>query len=161
MENKELILRKLNKLQNSCHFRIGRAADMIWISFIGEDKKEYALHLQTFFRFCTEDEVLITDMDKYQPISELKEPYDFNWDIKGENKFDKWCEKYNKEFFEYARVKCVKAENNGDLTIIFDNHIVLEVLIETTTGDECWRFFEKNNLNSHFVVTGNGIMNEE
>ena len=68
----------IDKAKGANKIKIGRSADLIWIAMKGVDGKDYALHMQTFFRFFNNEEVLITDMDKYQPISPMTDNEDIN-----------------------------------------------------------------------------------
>lgn len=153
------ITNELQKIKGATHIRIGRAADMIWIALTGTDGKEYAIHLQTFFRFCSEDGVLITDMDKYQPLNEFRDNEEFDWDKQGNNLFDQWCNRFNSTYTDTITVKSVEVNNMGDLTVIFDNGIFLDVLIDNTSEDECWRFFEKEAAEENdLIVLGNSVI---
>lgn len=163
---KNIILEQLKKIINADNIKIGRAADLIWIAFHSRDDREYALHLQTFFRFCDSEKVLIADCDKYQPVSFIKEapsflPENFEWDKQGNNLFDEWIHKYQSNLISKLAVKEVKVNSYGDLKIIFNKNIILTVLIETTSSEECWRFFEYHSKKPHLVVTGEGILNPE
>ena len=68
----------IDKAKGANKIKIGRSADLIWIAVKGVDGKDYALHMQTFFRFCKNEEALITDMDKYRPISPMTDNEDIN-----------------------------------------------------------------------------------
>lgn len=163
---RNIILEQLKKIINADNIKIGRAADLIWIAFHSRDGREYALHLQTFFRFCDSEKVLIADCDKYQPISLIEnEPSflleKFEWDKRGNNLLDEWIDKYQSNLINKLIVKEVKVNLYGDLEIIFNQNIILTVLIETTSSDECWRFFECHSNKPHLVVTGEGIQKPE
>lgn len=155
------IKERIDKMKGAKNIRIGRAADLIWIAMKGTDGKDYALHLQTFFRCCNEEEVLITDMDKYQPISPMTEAEDFDWDVQGNNLLDKWCEKFNKDLSDKMIIHSIEVNNYGDLKIRFSNSITLTVFIDTTSDDECWRFFVWHGTERHLVITGRGIQCQE
>jgi hypothetical protein len=42
----------------------------------------------------------------------------------------------------------------GDLKLNLSNGNIFEVLINSSSNDECWRLFEKNSDEDHFVVSG-------
>lgn len=147
----------IDKVKGAKNIRIGRAADLIWIAMKGIDGEDYALHMQTFFRFCNNEEVLITDMDKYQPISPMTENEDFNWDVQGNNLLDKWCDEFNKYLSDKIIINSIEINNFGDLKICFSNSITLTVFVDTTSDDECWRFFVWRGTERHLVITGRGI----
>ena len=161
LSEKNMITECINKIKGAKNIKIGRAADLIWIAMRGIDGKDYALHMQTFFRFCNNEEVLITDMDKYQPISPIVENENFNWDIKGNNLFDKWCDEFNKNLSDNTIIMSIEINRFGDLKINFSNSLTLTVFVDTTSSDECWRFFVWHGKERHLVITGRGIQCQE
>lgn len=159
---RNIILVQLEKIKNADSIRIGRAADLIWIAFKSKDGTKYALHLQTFFRFCDSEKVLIADGDKYKPTSFIEgapsfSAETFEWDKQGNNLMDEWISKYQSPLLNKLIVKEVSVNLYGDLEIIFNQNITLTVLIDSTSSDECWRFFEVHSQKPHLVVTGEGI----
>ncbi len=154
---KNTIIECINKIVGVKSIKIGRVANLVWIAMKGTDGKDYALHLQTFFRICNDERILITDMDKYQQISPAGENEDANWDIQGNNLFDKWCNEFNNQLSNNVVIKSVEINDFGDLRIIFSNSLVLSVFVDTTSDDECWRFFVWHGKERHLVVTGKGI----
>lgn len=159
LSEKNTITEYINKINGAKDIKIGRVADMIWIAMKGLDGKDYALHLQTFFRFCNDKEVLITDTDKYQPISENEnfDWDDFDWDVQGNNLFDKWCNEFNKDLLDNIIIESVEINDFGDLKICFSNSVILTVFIDTTSDDECWRLFVWHGEEKHLVITGKGL----
>lgn len=151
----------IDKAKGANKIKIGRSADLIWIAMKGVDGKDYALHMQTFFRFCNDEDVLITDMDKYQPISQMTDNEDFDWDVKGSNLLDKWCDEFNKNLSDSIIINSIDINNFGDLKIYFSNSITLTVFVDTTSNDECWRFFVWHGKERHLVITGRGIQCQE
>lgn len=163
---RNIILEQLEKMKNADNIKIGRAANLIWIAFKSKNDGEYALHLQTFFRFCDSEKVLIADGDKYKPISLIEDApafsvENFEWDKQGNNLFDEWISKHQSTLLNKLIVKEVNVNPYGDLEIIFSQNITLTVLLDTTSTDECWRFFEFHSKKPHLVVTGEGIQNPE
>lgn len=161
-----IISEQLKKIINTHNIKIGRAANLIWIAFHSRDGREYALHLQTLFRFCDGEKVLIADGDKYQPIKSIKDapaflPENFEWDKQGNNLLDEWVSSCQSTLINKLIVKDVKVNPYGDFEIIFSQNITLSVLIDTTSNDECCRFFEYHSKKPHLVVTGEGIQNPE
>lgn len=157
LSEKNTIIKSIKKIKGAKNIRIGRSVDLIWIAMKGLDGKDYAIHMQTFFRFCSEEKVLITDMDKYQPISSMTEIQDFNWDVRGNNLLDMWCYEFNKNLSDDIFIEFVEINDFGDLKIIFSNSITLTVFVDTTSDEECWRFFEWHSDKKHLVITGEGI----
>lgn len=154
-----------NKLQAIIGTRVAeicRNHGDIWIDFVDELEVHYILLMQTFFRFCDHEKILITDTDKYKPsYSELNNPMfneeSFEWDRPGVNKFDEWIHTCS-SIFKKLVVKEVNFNLFGDLTICFHNGIFLNVYLEITNDDECWRFFEKDaDEKEDIIVLGNTI----
>lgn len=91
----------------------------------------------------------------------MTETENFNWDVKGNNLFDKWCDDFNKNFSDNIVIKSIEINNFGDLKIKFSNSITLNVFVDTTSNDECWRFFVWHGKERHLVITGRGIQCRE
>jgi hypothetical protein len=155
----DAILKRLAIIKGLKVRRIGRAANLIWIGIEGEGGKEYCLHLQTFFRFCDREKVLITDSDKYHPTAAVssEQSFDeetFDWDVQGINRFDEWAQAFNEKYFDDLVVEDVRMNTFGDLTILFNHDISLTAYLEVTSDEECWRFFVWHSEDPHLVVTG-------
>jgi len=136
--------------------KIGRGAGMVWLSFPGE--KSYALHIDGWFRIVEGNKVIVGKADIFLPTQEVLDVQgfswsEFNWDQKGNNRFDYWAERFNEM---KVAVKQVEVSVLGDLTLYFNNNYVLQILIDTSSKEESWRFFERHGK-SHLVVTGQGI----
>lgn len=136
---------------------INREWGDIWIDFTEEHGKCYILLMQTLFRLCDREKILITDTDKYKN----PEPEDngrFEWNARGANLFDRWLAFHKNGLLEGLVVQKVEVTEFGDLVILFDRDITLTVYPEVTNGTECWRFFEKGGEEKYdLVVLGNGI----
>ena len=159
-EDNKNILREISVLRNSKLSKVGRAAAMAWFTFLSDEQKEYALHLQCGFRICANGEILTANLDMFEPTEALAESpsFDwetFNWDVQGFNRYDEWTVQYNKDKENNAIVKNVNANTYGDLTIEFSNGITIEVFANAATG-ECWRFFERKS-DKHLVVSAQGM----
>ncbi|MCI8691650.1 MAG: hypothetical protein HFH91_02715 [Lachnospiraceae bacterium] len=155
-----------NKLQAIIGARVAevcRNHGDIWIDFMDELEVHYILLMQTLFRFYDNEKILITDTDKYRPsYGELKNPVfdeeSFDWDNPGVNKFDEWNDTYS-SMLKKLVVKEVNFNLFGDLTICFQNDVFLEVYLEVTNDEECWRFFEKEaDDRGDIIVLGNTII---
>ena len=157
LSERNIIIERMRKIIGAKNIKLGRVVDLVWIGMIGTDGRNYALHMQTFFRFCNQEAVLITDMDKYRPISPDIDYESFNWDVQGNNLLDKWCEEFNKNLSPEIVIESMEINKFGDLQICFSHSITLTVYLDTTSDDECWRFFEWHGNGEHLVVTGRGI----
>lgn len=162
-QEKEIVEKRLQVLIGAEKIRFGRSLEIIWIDLRGADGRNYALHPQTFFRVCDRDRVHITSGDMYRvlPEYETDSENEYPWNVQGHNYFDDWAKRFNREYSETVTVASVEVKDNGDLTITFSNSMVLEILIETTTDCECWRFFEHHGTDRHLVITGKGIRPQE
>ena len=162
-QEKESIENRIRVVLGAKEIRFGRSIDVIWVALKGTDGKDYALHPRTFFRVCDENHVLVTNGDMYRLLPEYETDTENPdaWDVQGHNCFDDWAKRFNKEYSGTVTVTSVDVKENGDLTLFFSNSLVLEILIDTTTDCECWRFFEYHGSDRHLVITGKGIRTQE
>lgn len=126
---------------------------------------KYTLHIECGFRLVCGNEIIVARGDMYQPSNQmLANPdflYDeFNWDVKGNNRFDEITRKYFTDGNMEFNVKKIVVNKFGDLKIYFDNHFLLEVSSDISGNEECYRFFEQKS-DYHLVVTGIGIDESE
>ena len=137
---------------------INRNHGDIWIDFADEHGKCYILLMQTLFRLCDNEKILITDTGKYKNFESESNNDLFEWDVHGANIFDKWVASNKNDLLNSLTVQKVKITEFGDLVIIFDKSITLTVYLEVTNDTECWRFFEKGNDEKYdLIVLGNCI----
>ena len=137
---------------------INRNHGDIWIDFADEHGKCYILLMQTLFRLCDNEKILITDTDKYKNFESESNNDLFEWDVHGANIFDRWVASNKNDLLNSLTVQKVKITEFGDLVIIFDKSITLTVYFEVTNDTECWRFFEKGNDEKYdLIVLGNCI----
>ena len=133
-------------------------------SLVDGEAGKYALHIQTFFRLSAGSEILLARGDLFQPNSELaaNEDYDgdeFDWNPNGNNRFDEVVKQHLSQPRDFL-IADVSANRLGDLKLKFANGFVLEILVDVSGTEECWRFFEAES-EEHLVVTGQGIEMEE
>lgn len=156
------ITNRLNVLTGTKVAEINRKYDDIWIEFVDETEKCYVLLMQTLFRFCDTEKVLVTDIDKYKISDSISSDplFDdeiYDWDVQG-NIFDEWVQNNKPTLLRCLVVKDIKLDISGDLIILFNDDISLTVYLEVTNDKECWRFFEKDADESNdIIVLGNGI----
>lgn len=160
----DIIINKLKPIQNSKIHSIGTEEyGNIWIKFVDEFNKIYILLIQSFFRFCDSQKVLITDLDKYEPsdLFKLSSDYDeYNYNFKTPNSsiIHEWLNNNAEKLLINLKVQHIQMNIFGDLKLQFNNNINLVVYLETTSNNECWYFFEENPNNSEcFIVYGNGL----
>ena len=119
---------------------------------------KYALHVDGFFRITHYGKIVLSKEDIFKPNSKLQkdgfEEDDFEWDVKGNNKFDE----QKKVFCDIdLLVQEIGINETGDLKIVLSNEFCIEVFIDTNEDEECWRFFEVGNSEKpHIVITGCG-----
>ncbi|HEZ7986801.1 MAG TPA: hypothetical protein RWO09_07695 [Ruminococcus sp.] len=145
---------------------IDREADMIdigfgqYIPFVnhrGEYKKspKYALHLQCSFRLISRiSGIIVTSSDIYLDENG-KFMQECKWDKLNANRYDIILSKWkfiNKDLV----VEDISINNCGDLFIVLNNEYVIEVFVNNSTDDECWRLFSNNIDEEHLVVSGVG-----
>lgn len=156
---RDLIKEKMSVLiQQAKGFTIGRAAAMCWMGF-DVNGAQYALHIQCAFRFRTAEEVLVGNLDMFEPTRAMEDSSSFDWntfdwDVQGFNRYDEWTLQWKKEGRQ-AVVEAVEVSDFGDLTIRFSGGLVLEVFANNAQN-ECWRFFERH-AKEHLVVTARGM----
>ena len=137
---------------------INRNHGDIWIDFVDEHGKCYILLMQTLFRICGNEKILVTDTDKYNKLESESDDDLFEWDVNGANIFDKWVASNKNDLLNNLIVQKVKITEFGDLVIIFNKSITLTVYLEVTNNTECWRFFEKGNDEKYdLIVLGDCI----
>ncbi|MBE7038559.1 MAG: hypothetical protein E7404_06640 [Ruminococcaceae bacterium] len=122
-------------------------------------KSKYALHIDGLFRISFNNKILLTQDDIFKPSVALQDNdfYEetFQWDIKGHNKFDEKIA----NIFDLTKspllVKAIQVNKYGDLNINLSNNYDIDVFIDTSEAEECWRFFEiGNNETPHIVIMG-------
>lgn len=127
---------------------------------------KYQLHIECNSRFVCGDRVVLAKYDLYSPTSQEAKNVDFDWDefdwdVKGGNHFDELAANYFKpDLSEKFIVEKILVNKFGDLKISFTNGFALDVIIDTSLNDECWRFFEYGNIETHLIITGQGIDND-
>lgn len=119
-----------------------------------------ALHIECSSRFICGDEVVLAKSDLYEPTSAQAKNEDFDWehfdwDVKGQNRYDELAAIYFSSDAPKWIVKKVSVNRLGDLKLYFTNNFELQVLIDTSEYHKCWRFFETGNSNrQQLVVSG-------
>jgi len=162
---KDFILEKMYVLIGKKLVSITRLAATGNICFISSSEKKYFLRPQNGFRIRTNNEILIANLDMFEPTKSMEENPSFNWetynwDVIGFNQYDEWTSEYNKNKENQVVVEDISISDFGDLTIKCSNDVIIELFINSANGDECWRFFEDDSEENHLVVTGQGIEKE-
>lgn len=164
--------------------KITRAADMLCLHFgqliekrcavRGEDGKftvapalvgEFALHISCCFRLSCGRHIIAAKSDLYQMSAEARGrlgdeiPEDYDYDPIGNNRLDEIIASSLSDLSGFI-VKKITVRRFGDLQIEFENRFELEIIVDLSGGEECWRFFRQGEM-THLVVTGQEIAAEE
>lgn len=128
---------------------IGKAADMMWLA-MGNDyewydelkkmykiRSEYALHLQCSWRITREDEIIVASADFYVEYND-------------KTLFDLKIPELNKYLAENeVIVTGVETDVFGDLRVITNTNMILEVFVHSSYKREFWRLLTPD---EHIVV---------
>ena len=132
-------------------FDIGRAINLLWISFgdlvviknrkgIESERGHFAIHIQCPWRIIYQGELLLGDMDIYTPQADVNES-DFDWSEIGYSIFD---EKLIKIKAELLPIKVISTylDNTGYIKILFEKDVVFEAMPNGSSKTEFWRFID-------------------
>ncbi len=129
--------------------KIYRFLDMLCIQFSnGIDK--YALHIQSSWKIVDTNRKIIIAAH-IDVFSEISQP-----DEKKETIFDKKMYE-QRPIIENLKVIACNMNSVGDLKIDFSNGYVLEIFIDTSQEEECWRILKMESDEKHYVVYGKGV----
>ncbi len=144
---------------------IGRAADMLWMHF-GDWREvpsrrggtrqvgEWALHVQTSWRFSRRDRILLGVLDLYAYAEDGSE---FDWDRDGESRFDRIAASLNQLFRdEDIRVKELACDEVGSITLHLDSDLYFAVFPNFSSDypdREYWRLFQPATDHPDHVVS--------
>lgn len=125
----------------------------------------WSLHADCCFRFACGDTILLTRSNMFLPSEKLMQTQDFDWgnyawDVPGNNYFDEIVLHHFQLESTAFVVQKVTVNQFGDLTISFDNHFMLEIIVDLSGPNECWRFFDMSADAEHLVILGDGIDDE-
>lgn len=149
---------------------IGRAGNMLWLQITNEEKdskeacgdNSLLLHVQSAWRVTNRKTktILFAASDMYMPNSLQELSDDFCWDIQGNNLFDEksiqWINNNSPIIINEYRLN-----RWGDLLIIFSNGDSMEIFVDSSDDTECWRLFQHNCENAHFIICGLGQVIED
>lgn len=159
-----LVQNRLNGLIRQPVCAVTRQADMLCLSF-GEQAA--TLRIQCYYRLMEQGAVLLARNDVYQPAEAMWQlwesmgyehdyiPEDFHSDEPGANRLDECLDRLNADLSGLT-VKTVMLNHLGDLTLCFDCGATLNVLTDTSGGEECWRLMDETGEKDDLVVYGDG-----
>ncbi len=144
---------------------IGRGADMLWMHF-GDLREvpsrrggtrevgEWALHIQTSWRFTRRDRIIVGVLDFYAYADDGS---DYDWDRGGESRFDRIASSLNQSLREDdIRVREVTCDEVGSITLHLDADLHFAVFPNFSSDypdREYWRFFRPATDDPHHVVS--------
>jgi hypothetical protein len=128
----------------------------------------YALHVQCTWRLAQAQHILAASGDRaYEPDDEHEqvirsemEPY--AWPQTETRLLDQRLS----SFFQQCEktpifVQAIQADDLGGLTLILSDNHTFTVFPDDSLDEEYWRFFEPGKELPHFVVTGQGIEDQD
>ena len=147
---------------------IGRAADMLWMAFgelrtmttrTGQQREvgEWALHLQTPWRFSVGSTLLVGAKDIYT-----------NWETGqfgeyleiGDSRFDRLANILNQRLKNMAHcTRSIACDGLGGFRLAFDDDLSFDAFSDMSHDhpeNELWRLFEPATEKHHFVVQTSG-----
>jgi hypothetical protein len=150
----------------------GRAADLLWLAFgprqtikdfRGKPREvgEYALHVQCAWRFVQGEKVVAGNRDLYYPRGYRDQrdefPKGFDWDVQGANRCDEMLAELFAGGARQFVVQRVEARHAGELALLLEDGITLQIFPNDSLVDEHWRLFRPGSDEPHSVFTGQGF----
>ncbi|MCL2807483.1 MAG: hypothetical protein FWD27_04870 [Coriobacteriia bacterium] len=153
----------VSRIIDSQILSLGRNKAMAWIIFKLGDS-EHSLEVYSSFRIKDNNKILVANLDMYEPTESLSgnESFDydaFDWDAKGANRYDEWIEDVGLASLSGLKVVDTKVNSCGDLTILLEQYIEIEVFLNHITY-LCWRLLDLD-LGNLFEMLGTGIGKEQ
>lgn len=159
----------LDRILNKQISAIGRASNMLWLG-IGDktmvvnsrglevEKSTFSLHVQSTWRIVDKEkqEIILASSDFYSPYDETKSWEEFDWDVIGNNLFDRKAPLWLQEVMPVS-IEEYKINRWGDLLLILSNGERFEIYVDASDDTECWRMLEGNSEKEHLVMTGSGL----
>jgi hypothetical protein len=162
---KEVIISELGKLVGLKLQFVGRASNLFWMGLGDiveiirrgrtEETAEYALHIQCSWRISLGNKIVVASRDFYSPSSEWDgDIEDFDWDIKGNNRFDERIKTFIKDNGQ-IKVLQIDSDEVGGFNVFLSGDFKLEVFPDSSEDDEQsehWRLFNRKALLNFNVV---------
>ncbi len=136
--------RYIDKLVNMQVVGMGRIKNTFCIRF-SNDKESYVLQVQAAWRIKDKNTktIAVAQMDEYMQSEENKEITIFGIKIKN-----------LKNKIKNNLVTSCGMNDYGDLKIGIGNHYILEVFIDTSEEEECWRIQKYESDEKQYVFYG-------
>jgi len=125
------------------------------------EKSKCSLNVFCFFRIHQADRILLNSSDEYFDENYSKLGMD-DYNKAEENKFKKTLLSKNiysvKNLLKIAKIQSVSVSGIADIKIVFDNDVIIELLLDCLyDGYEYYRFIE-NDSNHHVICCSNGVI---
>lgn len=158
-----LVQSRLNPLVKGAVTQVERQTDMLLLTLGGTT----TLRIQCYYRLMENGSILLARNDVYQPAEAMWQhweglgyphdyiPEDFHSDEPGANRLDECLDRLNADLSGLT-VKAVMLNHLGDLTLCFTCGATLNVMIDTSGGEECWRLIDETGEMDDLVVYGDG-----
>lgn len=159
-----LVQTRLNALIGLPLCAAAREADMLLLSF-GDQR--LSLRIQCYYRMMEQGGVILARNDVYQPAEGMWQmweemgyehdyiPEDFRSDEPGANRLDECLERLNANLSGMT-IQAAMLNHLGDMTLCFTCGATLNVLSDTSGGEECWRLIDETGEADDLVVYGDG-----
>ena len=128
-----------DELLGSKIFQISRVCDLVSMQLTTQKGNELCLHIQSFFRIIKDRDVIISSEDMYRCASSSN-CESFEWDVPGNSIYDQALEKIREDLYNAAIVE-YNRNDIGDMSITFENNLILQILVDTTESEEKYRIF--------------------
>lgn len=124
-----------------------------------EETWDYSLHITCEWRIVGPEGIVTGTNDKYFRAGEQwSDLSDFDDNVSGSSRLDERRTRFMEERKGNPLVvEGVSADNVGSFRLLFSDGYHLDVMPFHTVPYEHWRLFRPGDLDSHFVVTGEGI----
>lgn len=132
----------IKKIIGSKIASINRICDMVSVEFNSKENSTSYLHIQCFFRIKKGEKIVLSSEDMYRKGLKCK-PEEFEWDIPGNSLFDESIAAFHNELISKT-ILDITISKTKDVIISLENQIVLEILIDTVSDEEKYRFFDEN-----------------
>ena len=122
--------------------QISRVCDLVCMQLTTPKGNELCLHIQSFFRIIKDGDVIICSEDMYRCASSSN--YEsFEWDVPGNSIYDQALKKIREDL---RNVSIIEYNRNdiGDMSIIFENNLILQIFVDTIESEEKYRIFNDN-----------------
>lgn len=160
---KGLIEKKLDVLIKQPLIDVGRASNLLWLSFgervvtidrIGNEiqKGKYALNVQCAWRITHNNYIIVASKDFYIPKTGL-ECDSFDWEEYGSNRFDERISDFKTLIAKTnLSVLNIYVDDIGGFKIDFESGVKFELFLDDSLEDEFWRFITNGTKSEHFVI---------